>query len=60
MKLKSRDTTKPGIHVLTVDKKIVLKNGFAILTKETHAGFETVRKDALISLYEVKENQFKD
>ena len=58
MRLKNRDNRKPNIHVQMNNKntKIILRNGFAILTKGTHAGFETVREDALRNLYYIPDN----
>lgn len=60
MKLKNRDKTKADIHVMRDKNKIILRNGFVILTKGTHAGFEIVRKDAIQSLYHADNVQFKD
>ena len=60
MKLKNRDATKPDIHILMDKNKAVLRNGFVILTKGTHAGFETVRKDAIKNLYHADNVTFKD
>lgn len=60
MKLKNREAGKPDIHVLVDKNKVVVRNGFVILTKGTHAGFETVRPDAIKALYHAEKVEFKD
>ena len=56
MKLKNNDPTKPDVHVLIANKQINVKDGFVVLVKPNHAGFNTIRKDAFKHMYNVPKN----
>ena len=61
MKFYSKKEPTGYIKVAMIKNKIIVKNGFVLITKGDHYGHRTIRTDLFESFYTIPENiTFKD
>lgn len=60
MRIKNRIKSKPDAIPSMDGDKVVVENGFVVLSQPTETGFDTIRKDIFESMYQTDKIKFTD